>query len=216
MADEKIIHCHPSNFRTIDEIEESSFAYIDVSEPIVNADGSEPPQMLASRVGMEWNNQNLFIFFRGRFDTLRLVPPDQPSPMHGKTHKLWEQSDVFEIFIGPNARQSGLYKEFQVSPDSRWLDIDVNRQLGISNHHWYSGMRCKSIIDKEMQIWTSIVELPWNCFGSYKRTEEQWNVNFYRASGTFHGEQLMAWSPTGLGERCFHRFEHFGSIEFLQ
>lgn len=216
MAEKKIIHCHQSNFSSIDEIEESSFAHIDVSEPLMYADGTEPPHSIASRVGLEWNNDYLFVYFRGRFDSLRTIPSSIPSPAHGKTYKLWEQSDVFEIFIGPNARQTGLYKEFQVSPDSRWIDIDVNKQLGISNHHWHSAMRCRSIIDNDMQIWTSIVELPWSCFGSHKRTEDRWDANFYRASGTYHGDQLMAWSATGYGDHCFHRFEHFGSIEFVK
>lgn len=216
MAEQKIIHCHRSSFSSIDEIEESSFAHIDVSEPLMNADGSEPPQSIASRVGLEWNKDSLFVFFRGRFEALRLMPNDELNRLTGKTYKLWEQSDVFEVFIGRDAKKTGLYKEFQVSPDSRWIDIDVNKQLGISNHHWHSGMRCRSIIDSEMQIWTSIIELPWSCFGSHQGADDLWNVNFYRASGTFHGDQLMTWSPTGYGDHCFHRYEHFGTIEFVK
>jgi len=216
LSDEKIIQCRRSNFTSIDEIDEFAFSHIDISEPLNFADGSEPPPSIATRFGLEWNESGLLIYFRGRFDKLRYSPLGQQSVLNSKTHKLWEESDVYEIFIGPNAKVTKRYKEFQVSPDARWIDIDVNRQIGISNHFWYSGMRCRSIIDQEMQIWTSVVEIPWNCFGSNKKTEDIWHANFYRASGTHHGDELLAWSATGYGDKCFHRPEHFGTIEIVR
>jgi len=214
MSSEKIIHCHRSDFISIDEIDESSFAHIDVSEPLNLADGSEPPQSIATRVGMEWNDNSLLVYFRGRFEELRCASAEENHNNNTKTDRLWELSDVYEVFIGVNAKDTKRYKEFQASPDSRWMDSDVNRQVGVSNHYWYSGMRCRSIIDNDLKIWTSILELPWNCFGMNKRNEDIWNINFYRASGKHHGDELLAWSATGYGEKCFHRPEHFGTIEF--
>ena len=216
MSSEKIIHCRQSSFSSIGQIDESEFAHIDVSEPLQFVDGKEPPPSIATRVGMEWNENGLIVYFRGRFEQLRSLPIHDQRSLTTKTYQLWEQSDVYEIFIGINAKITRRYKEFQVSPDSRWMDNDVNRQLGISNHHWYSGMICKSMIDTEMKIWTSIVELPWNCFGPNKKTDDLWHANFYRASGKYHGDELLAWCETGYGEKCFHRPEHFGMIEFVK
>jgi hypothetical protein len=213
---EKIFRSYRSIFSSINDVNEDSLVHIDISDPLCFADGTEPPQSLATSIGVEWNDHGLLVYFRGRFEHLRLIDDDQKDRLNSKTYKLWEQSDVFEVFIGVNAKQTKLYKEFQVSPDARWIDIDVNKQLGISNHHWYSGIQCKSFIDHEMKIWTSVFELPWSCFGSHKKTDDVWNANFYRASGQFHGEELLAWSPTGYGEKCFHRPEHFGRIEFNQ
>ncbi|MCK9409529.1 MAG: carbohydrate-binding family 9-like protein [Bacteriovoracaceae bacterium] len=214
MQGDKIISCRHSEFSSINKIDESALANIDFAEQLVMADGTEPPASIDTRVGIEWNDNGLLVFFHGRFDTLRLAPDLVPMPAHAKTHNLWELSDVYEVFIGVHASQSKLYKEFQVSPEGRWLDIDVNKQLGISNHYWYSGLQCCSFVDNEMKIWSSIIELPWNCFGLHTRTEDVWHANFYRASGTHHGDELMAWSPTGYGEKCFHRSEHFGTIQF--
>lgn len=216
LTPERIFRSHRSIFNSIIEVNEESLVQIDVSEPLHYADGSESPQSLATRIGVEWNDKGFLIYFRGRFDHLRMIHDNEKARVNAKTYNLWELSDVFEVFIGVDAKQTKLYKEFQVAPDSRWIDIDVNRQLGISNHHWYSGFHCKSFIDEEMNVWTSVFELPWSCFGLNKKTEDVWNVNFYRASGAFHGQELLAWSPTGYGEKCFHRPEHFGKIEFVQ
>ncbi len=213
---EKIIHSSRSIFSSIDEVTEESLTQIDVSDPLHFADDTEPPQSLATRIGVEWNDKGLLVYFRGRFDRLRMIDGNEKTGTNTKTYKLWELSDVFEVFIGVNSKQTKLYKEFQVSPDARWIDIDVNKQLGISNHYWYSGFQCKSFIDEEMKVWTSIFELPWSCFGVNKKTDDVWHANFYRASGEHHGEELLAWAPTGYGEKCFHRPEHFGKIEFIQ
>ncbi len=212
---EKILLSFRSVFTSIAEITGETIAHIDVNEPLYLADGAEPPQSIATRIGVEWNDNGLLIYFRGRYEQLRVIKDQKKIGENSKTHKLWEQSDVFEVFIGAHAKQSKMYKEFQVSPDARWIDIDVNKQLGISNHFWYSGLQCKSFIDEDLKIWSSVIELPWNCFGLNKKTEDIWYVNFYRASGTFHGDELMAWSPTGYGEKCFHRPEHFGKLEFV-
>ena len=215
ITSEKIFRSYRSLFSSINEVTEESLAQIDISDPLHFADDTEPPQSLATRIGVEWNNKGILIYFRGRFEQLRMINGTEELGKNTKTHKLWELSDVFEVFIGVDAKQTKLYKEFQVSPDARWIDIDVNKQLGISNHQWYSGFQCKSFIDNDMKVWTSIFELPWSCFGVTQKNDDVWNANFYRASGAFHGEQLLAWSPTGYGEKCFHRPEHFGKIEFI-
>ncbi|MDP1677992.1 MAG: carbohydrate-binding family 9-like protein [Bacteroidota bacterium] len=216
ITSEKIFRCFRSSFTSIAEVTKESLIRIDVNDPLYLADGTEPPQSLTTRVGVEWNDKGILIFFRGRFEHLRMISEGKKTGINSKTYKLWEQSDVFEVFIGVNVKQTKLYKEFQVSPDAQWIDIDVNKQLKISNHHWYSGFQCRSFIDDDMKIWTSVFELPWNCFGLNKKIGDVWHANFYRASGSFHGEELLAWSPTGYGEKCFHRPEYFGKIEFIQ
>lgn len=216
MPSKNVIHCRRTGFSSIAEIDDAALAHIDIGEHLLMADGTEPPSSIDTRVGVEWNDTGILVYFRGRFDTLRCAPESLPATPHAKTHKLWELSDVFEVFIGVNASNTRCYKEFQVAPDARWMDIDVHRPLGISNHQWYSGMQCRSILDHEMNVWSSIIELPWNCFGVHQKTEDVWHANFYRASGTFHGDQLLAWSTTGYGEKCFHRPEHFGTIQFEQ
>lgn len=211
----KVITAHHSRFASLHDIEESDLSFVNFSETLVAADGSPAEPSTMTQVGVEWNEHSLFIFFRGRFSRLRYETNPAERVLKEKTPRLWEVSDVYEVFIGPKAKERKMYKEFQVAPDGRWIDIDVFNALGTSNHSWYSGFKAASFVDEEMKIWSSVFDLPWNCFGASYDNETEWNVNFYRASGNFHGDELFAWSPPGTGPRCFHRPEHFGKIHFI-
>lgn len=214
-ARKKVIQASHAHFSSTHEIEESDLSVVHFTETLEFANGSPTPSSIMTQVGVEWNEHSLFVFFRGRFEKLRFETNRTDEMLQKKTHRLWELSDVFEVFIGPRATERRMYKEFQVAPDGRWLDIDVFNALGTSNHMWYSGFKAKSFVDEEMKIWSSILELPWHCFGASYDNESEWDVNFYRASGNAHGDELLAWSPPGTGPRCFHRPEHFGKIQFI-
>jgi hypothetical protein len=177
------------------------------------ADGLEAPSFLATTAESWWNDHALFVLFEGSFRQLRLSPEPEPQAP-GKTLQLWELSDVYEFFIGPDARQTRKYKEFQVAPDGRWLDIDVDRSGSESHadHDWSSGCRCTSLVDRERKIWRSVLQIPWESLGAGPDHTGEWHCNFYRATGRFHGDELLSWSPTGYGPHCFHRPEHFGNL----
>ena len=211
----KIISAQYSKFLSVDEIEEMDLVDVNFSETFFQVDGREPSSTITTQVGLEWNEQVLFVFFRGRFEELRGEFKTVNKMFKDKTQRLWERSEVYEVLIGPQAKQYNAYKEFQVAPDGRWFDGDVNNNLGLVNNYWYSGMQCKSYADKEMNIWSAVIELPWSCFGACYDTVNEWNVNFYRSSGKNFGDELLAWLPTGKGERCFHRSEYFGKIDFV-
>lgn len=178
--------------------------------------GSAPPAHLQTTVRSIWNDRSLFMLFEGRFRSLRFSPlPDGIAPT--KTHRLWEVSDVFEFFIGPDARRTRHYREFQVDPAGRWLDIDVDRRENSPgpNHDWISGVRCSSFVDRDSAIWRSVLQIPWESLGADPDSAGEWHGNAYRASGRFHGDELLSWSPTGDGPHCFHRPEHFGNLVIL-
>lgn len=208
------IHCPRSAFSSIDQVDAAAMATISLPERLLQNDGTEAPPTIGTLCGIEWNEHGFLVFFRGLYNDLRMSRAPLPERLPAKSHALWESSDVFECFIGPDASRTKGYKEFQVSPDGRSIDIDVQEQLGTTNPYWYSGSRCRSFVEPVAKRWSAVMELPWGCFGSHRRTEERWNVNLYRASGAFHGDELLAWSPPGTGPRCFHRPEHFGTIIF--
>lgn len=213
-ATKKIIQAPHSHFLSINDIDESSLSVVNFSETLLFVDGAATPSSIMTQMSIEWNEQSLLVFFRGRFENLRYETNPLPETLQKKTRRLWELSDVYEVFIGPKATERRMYKEFQVAPDGRWFDSDVFHALGMSNHNWYSGFKAKSFVDKEMGIWSTVFELPWNCFGASYDNENEWNVNFFRASGKFHGDELLAWAAPGTGEKCFHRPQHFGKIHF--
>ena len=211
----KTIRCLRSRFTSIDEIDRETMFRMPMSEYLSFADGTPVPDYLHTAVSSEWNAGGIIVYFRGAFRELRHATNRTEDMLQKKTHHLWEISDVFEVFIGPDAEQRRMYKEFQVAPDGRWVDIDVWNALGTSNHYWFSGCAMKSFVDSPNNVWASVLFFPWRCLDADRDSASEWNVNFYRASGKFHGDELLSWSPVGTGPRCFHRPEHFGIMKFL-
>ncbi|KAB2926023.1 MAG: hypothetical protein F9K22_01660 [Bacteroidetes bacterium] len=212
----KSISCRRSALNGIDRADLSFIMGLTGLEGLSFNDGRPVPETIRTEAGLQWNDRGLLAFFRGRFITLRGETILPPGVLEQKTKHLWEKSDVFELFVGPGAAESRMYKEFQVAPNGEWIDIDVFLALGTSNHDWYSGCAMRSFVDEGERRWCAVMELPWTCFGARPETERPWYVNFYRASGAFHGDELLAWSPVGTGPKCFHRPEHFGRIEFIE
>ncbi len=178
------------------------------------ADGSRPPDSLATFVAFYWNEQHLFALFQASFSTLRVIPSTTGKGPGGKTPHLWEQSDVLEVFIGQSARMQLAYSEFQVAPDGRWLDTRVRLDEGmiLLDTSWDSGLCVSSVVDDVRHLWHAAMQIPWSSLGGPDPSRHNWDVNCYRASGRFHGDELLAWSPTGYGEGCFHRPDRFGTL----
>jgi hypothetical protein len=214
MDTKPIIVSSRSRYKSIEDMTQEYVLETPMSVALLMADGSQPPQSIATDVRIDYTDDALIVLFRGKYEHLRLAKDLPIEAGTGKSHRLWVHSDVYEFFVGPNSRSTGLYKEFQVSPDARFIDINVNRAEGKSDHHWQSGVRCRSFVCGEKKIWSAAIEMPWNCFDTDFRSDCEWNANIYRATGRFHGDELLAWSATGYGERAFHRYENFGRIIF--
>jgi hypothetical protein len=197
-------------FGLLDDLASPRLTGFDNGVSLLFADGSLAPEHLATRVTCYFNERSFFALFHGTYERLRLAPAATSTEPSGKTMKLWELSDVFEVFIGPEARTSRRYKEFQASPDGRWIDIDVLNEPGRrADYEWVSGVKIVSTVDHLLQRWYCAFEIPWSGLGGFV---PELHGNFYRATGRFHGDELLAWSPPGTGERCFHRSECFGTI----
>ena len=99
------------------------------------------PMVIRSR----WSDQNLYLMYTCPYEELNLKPDPKPAV---ETPQLWNW-DVAEAFIGSDYEHIGRYKEFQVSPQSEWVDLDIDRdnprtQPGMA---WNSGYTVKGRID---------------------------------------------------------------------
>ena len=106
-----------------------------------------PPTEIRSR----WTKQNIYLLYICPYDELNLKPDPNPSV---ETPRLWNW-DVGEAFIGWDFEHIGRYKELQVSPQSEWVDLDIDRdnppvQQGMK---WNSGNSVKGRIDSQAKIW---------------------------------------------------------------
>ncbi len=63
----------------------------------------------------------LYVRFRCRYRTIgRFSDADA----NGRRDELWER-DVAEVFLQPDQFGEKYYKEFEVSPNGQWLDLDI-------------------------------------------------------------------------------------------
>ena len=214
---ESIFEISPSSHRSLQDLIELPDVNVRASEPLVMADGAVPPVSLQTHVRGLWSPSSLFILFSGRFLQLRMFLEDFPWDKAGKTLHLWEKSDVYEFMIGRECQRTRRYKEFQVAPDGRWFsaDIRLERDHVITDREWNGVIRCISVVNGVEKVWKAAIEIPWAILGG-REGEGKWRCNLYRATGKFHGDELLAWQPTGYGENCFHRPHLFGTMKILE
>jgi hypothetical protein len=186
-------------------------------EMVNNGDGTSPKNTYKALIRSCWTEKNLYFALEAGYEELFLAPKDaEIDPKSGKTMRLWDVSDVFEIFIGPNSKQNKIYREFQVSPDSRWIDlaIDASGAERTADLDWLSGMKVKSTIDYVAKKWYSVFQFPYTAFDNQPKEKDVWNLNFYRMAGTPENRLYFAWSPTFMVQ--FHKPEKFGNITFVK
>jgi hypothetical protein len=164
-----------------------------------------PPTEVRSR----WTNEHLYLLYTCRYDVLNLKPdPDTVN----ETRQLWNW-DVAEAFIGSDFEKIGRYKEFQVSPQGEWVDLDIDRddsraQKGMA---WNSGYSVRGRIDAQAKIWYGMMKIPFAAIDA--RTPQpgrELRIGLYRIAGLAPSKQHYAWRPTG--EPNFHVPKAFGTL----
>lgn len=173
----------------------------------------QPDLVVKSEARSRWTPGSLYFLFWGPYQNLHLKPdPDTKQ----ETYKLWNFDD-FELYLGSNFENINLYGEFQISPQSEFLDmaIDASRQRPGWNDErlWNSGMEVKSRIDPDKKIWYGEMRIPIAAID--KRPPKEGNdfrVNVYRLQSAEPGQRIhfLAWRPTG--EWNPHRPKTFGIL----
>jgi hypothetical protein len=86
-----------------------------------------------------WTRTSLYVLFICPYEELYLNP--QPVTDR-KTIGLWDW-DVAELFIGCDFQNIRHYKEFEVSPQGEWVDLDVNLDLPDHTVGWQWNLGCE-------------------------------------------------------------------------
>ena len=170
-------------------------------------DGSDMPQN-RTEVRSRWTNQNLYLLFICHYQQLSLKP--NPDPLT-ETNHLWNW-DVAEAFIGSDFEQIRSYKEFEVSPQGEWVDLDIGLDHRKKEPQaWNSGFKVKASIDAERKVWYGAMCIP---FGSLAGTPPKpgllLRINLFRCEGATADRKLLAWKPTHA--ETFHKPEYFGIL----
>jgi hypothetical protein len=160
-------------------------------------------------VRSRWTPGNLYILYICNFDELTLKP--NPTTAE-ETNKLWEW-DVAEAFIGVDVDDIKRYMEFEVSPQTEWVDLDIDRSpqkrgAGIA---WNSGFEVKARIDRAKKVWYAEMKIPFDKLGVGSPTDKtKLRAGIYRCAGREPARKLISWQTTGA--RSFHVPERFGIL----
>jgi hypothetical protein len=158
---------------------------------------------------LQWTVNNLYLLFVCPYQQLHLKP--NPN-LAAETYELWNW-DVAEVFIGADFQNIRRYKEFEVSPQGEWVDLDVN--LDKPPHEvgwvWQSGCEVAATIDASQKIWYGFMRIPWPSIAPDSPTAgKEFRINFYRCQGSDPDRKYITWQP--VHRASFHTPEAFGIL----
>ena len=166
-----------------------------------------------TEVRTRWTDKNLYFLFICPYEQLHLKP--DPNTQQ-ETNELWNW-DVAEAFIGSDFKDIQRYKEFEVSPQGEWVDLDINLH---NPHHeegwtWNSGFEALAKIDEEKHVWYAAMRIP--LLAIDKRAPRPGNklrVNLFRSQGPPQHHQEVTWRPPM--SKTFHVPARFGLLKLVK
>jgi hypothetical protein len=174
-----------------------------------NGPKGDPVPGHRTEIRSRWTSKNLYVLFICPYETLHLI--SEPS-VDRETNKLWSH-DVAEIFVGADFNHIRQYKEFEVSPQGEWVDLDIDRDhpKPEAGWTWNSGFTVKARIDRNKKIWYGEMKIPLDTIDTRApKAGNEMRVNFYRIQGPPPDRRFIAWQPTG--ESGYHVPEAFGRL----
>jgi hypothetical protein len=168
-----------------------------------------------TEIRSRWSDGNLYFLFICPYEELYLK--ENPSTT-AETNHLWDW-DVAEVFVGGDFEHIRHYREFQVSPQGEWVDLDINWEAPASETEkrwlWNSGMQVMARIDKDKKIWYGEIKIPFQAIvDHYVDVGTELRVNFYRIQGPPANRKFIAWQPTHSSS--YHVPEAFGLLRLVK
>lgn len=160
-----------------------------------------------TEVRLLWTPEILFLRFQARYRTITIFADAQAN---GRRDQLWDR-DVAEAFLQPDRSNLRRYKEFEVSPNGFWIDLDI---AAGEKHDLKSGLKRRVDLHEAQKIWTAELALPMKCLVAEFDPAAAWGANFYRVEGAEEPRFYSAWKPTGTEVPNFHVPEAFGELVF--
>ena len=112
-----------------------------------------------TEIRSRWSSGNLYFLFICPYEQLNLKPDPKTDT---ETNELWKW-DVAEVFIGSDFQHIRRYKEFEISPQGEWIDLDID--LNSPRHEdgwvWNSGFQAAARIDRANKTWYAFMRIPY-------------------------------------------------------
>jgi hypothetical protein len=177
---------------------------------LLNDTYGKPAHSYESEVRAQWTRDNLYFLFICPYEQLNLKPDPSTTT---ETFGLWNW-DVAEVFIGSDFVDIAKYKEFELSPQGEWIDLDID--LSKPHHEdgwlWNSGFQVSARIDAAKKVWYGFMRIPYRAIDSRDaKPDNELRINFYRSQGPDH--RAITWQPTH--KSTFHAPESFGTLTLI-
>jgi alpha-galactosidase len=169
--------------------------------------GENPNPRRETEVRLLWTPEMLFVRFQVRYLSLNVF---LEADYNGRRDRLWER-DVCEVFLQPQPDKARRYREFEISPNGMWLDLDIGPG---TKRNLESGMWRRVEVDELKKRWWAQLALPMESIIEPFDPAVVWRANFYRCEGTEEPRFYSAWCPTKTPEPNFHVPEAFGRLIF--
>jgi len=172
----------------------------------------KPVPRYRTEVRSRWTRDNLYFLFICPYEQLHLTP--EPNTRE-ETNQLWNW-DVAEVFVGSDFADIQHYKEFEVSPQGEWIDLDVNLR---NPHHedgwtWNSGFEAVARIDSQKHIWYAAMRIPLAAIDTRPPVPgNTLRLNLFRSQGPAEHVQEITWQPPM--SKTFHVPEKFGLLKLV-
>ena len=156
---------------------------------------------------MLWSPETLYLRFDCCYQELFLFTD---SDSNGRRDHLWDR-DVAEAFLQPDLSQERYYKEFEVSPNGMWVDLNI---FPGGRADLKSGMTRSVVLHEVQRSWRAVLAIPMRSVTASFDATAGWRVNFFRVEGPKEPRHYMAWQPTHSPQPNFHVPGAFGRMRF--
>jgi len=165
-----------------------------------------------TEIRSRWTEGNLYFLFTCPYEQLNLR---RGPNTEAETNELWNW-DVAEVFLGSDFSNIRRYKEFEMSPQGEWIDLDID--LDAPRHEdgwvWNSGFQVAARIDSAKKVWYGFMRIPYAAVdGRPAASGNTLRVNFFRSQGARPNRKSIVWQPTHRA--TFHVPEVFGSLKLV-
>lgn len=166
-----------------------------------------------TEIRSRWTHDSLYLLFICPYQKLYL----KRHPSHSQeTYGLWKW-DVAELFLGTDFQDIKRYKEFEVSPQGEWVDLDVN--LHLPDHTvgwtWNSGFQVEAQIDRKAGVWYGAMRIPFSGIDLHAPYAGQlFRANLLRSQGPPKDQHSIAWQ-TPMAD-TFHTPNSFGLLKLVE
>ena len=170
--------------------------------------GNSPDPDRETKVWALRSPQNLYLRFECRYRELFVFDDSDPN---GRRDHLWDR-DVVEAFLQPDPAQERYYREFEVSPNGMWVDLDI---FPGGLRDLKSGLQRSVFRDEKSRTWTAELAIPLKSLTAKFDPLAIWRANFYRVEGRKEPRAYLAWQATNTPTPNFHVPQAFGKLRFV-